>query len=174
VLGTVRPRYVDITGVGISHAGDFSVVDWYERFVLPTLGSDHPYEPTAILTAQPDPGDVRVTAIRPAVGQVPQRIDGQTTLATPRFTGWTWPGGRVRVNAAPSGQSVIRPIVLGRAVADSQGRWQITSRPLARGDYAVEASAVIPILPAHPRVKMTPRVRVGTLVVDGPHRLPDR
>jgi hypothetical protein len=174
VLGNIQPRYVDITGVGISHAGNFSVVDWYQTFVLPTLGSDHPFEPTAILTAQPDLNTVKIIRMDPAIGQIPERVDAETTPVTPRFSGWTWPGGRVHLSAAPRGKSVGHPIVLGSAVADAQGHWQITVRKLPPGRYAVEASAVIPILPRHPRVKMTPRVRVGTLLVEQPQVFPDR
>ena len=173
-LSKIQPTYVDITGVGISHAGNFSVVDWYRKFVVPTLSSDTPYQPSAILTAQPDPSVMTITQVHPAVGQIPQRLDAITTTGAAQFAGSAWPGTAVRLAAAPRGQSVAHPLELGRAVANAQGEWKLKARQLHAGTYSVVASAVVPILPNHPRVKMTPRVRVGTLTVSAPHVLPRR
>ena len=170
-LSSIQPTYVDITGPGISHGGEFSVVEWYRAMVAPRLGSSSPYQPAPVLTAQPDPGSVSIAKVHPARGQIPPRYDAISNTGNARLQGSTWPGGSVRVAAAPRGQSVAQPLELGRTVANAQGHWHIDARPLPRGTYSIFASAIIPILPEHPRVKMTPRVPVGTLKVTTPHNL---
>jgi hypothetical protein len=159
--------YTDITGIGISHSGYYSVVDWYREHVLPTLGAGQPPLPPT-LTAALAPGSGRVDEVRPARGNVPQSYAMSTALAAPRFEGRSWPGARVRLTAALTGSQTSTPLTLGKAIADDEGVWGITSRDLPAGRYTVVASAVIPASATFPRIQMTPRIRVGQLTVDQP------
>ena len=167
-LAPIHPTYIDITGMGISHAGNFSVVDFYRKFVIPTLGSVQPSSPGPVLTAQPSPAYTTITSTHPAIGQIPERIDAETSQTSAQFVGTTWPGGVVRLVAAPRGVKVDQPIHLGQTVANSRGVWTLNSRPLHQGTYSVVANAVVPIIPTHPRIKLTPRVRVGTITIKHP------
>jgi hypothetical protein len=157
-------RYIDITGPGISHSGYYSVVDWYREHVLPGLGDGGRVLPP-ILTAGLAPASGRIDERRPARGHIGETDAMHTTLAAPSFEGQSWPGARVRLTAAPVGVVTDRPATLGVATADATGRWSITSRDLPRGRFTLIASAVIDASAAHPRVKMTPRIRVGQLSV---------
>lgn len=159
-------RYIDITGPGISHSGYFSVVDWYWTHVLPSLGSSQPVRGAALLTAGPDATTTRTLRVDPATGHIPERYWMHTTIDTPRFKGTSWAGGEVTLRAWPRGASTETPIVLGQTSAGADGVWSIESRALPDGRYTVIASASIPAHPDFPRVRMTPRIRVGVLEVN--------
>jgi hypothetical protein len=158
-------RYVDITGPGISHSGPYSVVDWYREHIVPGLGEGVGEAPP-ILTAGLAAGAGRIERRDPPQGHLGETLWMRTTVAAPRFEGLSWPGARVRLTAAPVGVVTDRPIVLGMAMADGQGQWSFTTRPLPEGRYTVIASAVVDASAAYPRIKMTPRIRVGKLWVE--------
>jgi hypothetical protein len=164
--GAPNVQYADITGPGIAHSGPYGVVEWYHEHVVPTLGDAAPFVNPARIDAAIDPRDGEVVNVLPAWHHVPERLDVVAHTASPRFEGTAAPGASLRLTAVRSGDRSSAPIRLGEAVADAQGRWQLDSRALPRGRYRVFTSAVIDGSAQHPRVKLTPRVRFGTLTID--------
>ncbi len=163
--GSGRVKYHNLTGIGISHSGPYGVLNWYKENVLPSLGDGQVGVPSPILSAGLNSRTGQVLEVRPAWGHLPETYSMKTEVAAPRFEGRSWPGGTVRLTAAPVGQTMDRPITLGMATVDTDGRWSIESRELPNGRYTVIASAVASTSAAHPRVKLTPRIRVGQLTV---------
>lgn len=158
-------RYVDITGIGIAHSGYYSVINWYREHVLPQLDQGAAFSIPDPLTAQMDPRDGTVLTIHEAKDHIPERRDTRAHVANPRFTGTSWPGATVVLAAAPLTDSTSERIPIGRAVADADGEWSFESRPLPPGRYSVVATASIPASRGFPRVRMTPRIRVGTVEI---------
>ena len=54
-------HYFDLTGPGISHAGNFGVQDWYRLNVVPTLGDGSMLANASILTVAQDPASIAGT-----------------------------------------------------------------------------------------------------------------
>ena len=105
-------HYYDLTGRGISHAGEFSVPDWYEVHVVPTLADDSSFEDPTLLTGTLAGGGTTTTA-------------SQAT-----YQGAAAPGAKVALFAAPVGSS--HAVTLGRTTADPSGNWSLTTRPAPR------------------------------------------
>ena len=99
----VPVHYANLTGSGISHAGDFGIPTWYQTDVVPLLG-DGP--------AFVDPGALTATE---TVG-----LPGTAT-----FSGTATPGASVSVLGVPAGSKT--PVPIGRATAGAQGDWEIAS-----------------------------------------------
>jgi len=146
VRGETPVRYYNLTGVGISHTGDVSVVDWYQVHVVPTLGDNSPFVDPTLLIGGPSTGY-----------ETPQGRQ-------PAFQGEAAPGALVRLRAWP--RSSPRPLVLGGSVADATGNWAVVSRPLPDGTYRVQARGVAVADPTWPRVLVVPSARLGTIKVD--------
>ncbi len=156
--------YCDITGPGISHSGDFNVHDWYQVNVIPTLGNGTPYVCQSLLTA----------SLSPASG-TPASTTGRLGVASvhrPEFQGTSGPNARIWIVAgSPKGA-----IKIGQTNAGPDGSWSLTTRNLRNGNYRVRALALVPADPAHPRVQVMPRLRLGELTVNAPAatRRPER
>ena len=56
VQGDVPVKYYNLTGLGISHGGDYSVPDWYQVHVVPTLGEGSSFVNPGLLTGGLDGG----------------------------------------------------------------------------------------------------------------------
>ncbi|WP_406693894.1 hypothetical protein V5E97_22920 [Singulisphaera sp. Ch08] len=146
VQGDTPVRYYNLTGVGISHTGYVNVVDWYQAHVVPTLGDNSPFTDPSLLNGG-------------------LATDSSTVQARePVFQGTAAPGTRLSVRA--TARSASQPIVLGDTVADENGNWSLTSRPLPNGRYHVRAKGVAVADPKWPRVLVIPSARLGTITVD--------
>ncbi len=143
-------NYFDITAPGVSHAGKFSVYDWYLVNVVPTLGEGGSFVQSDTLTGS------------------------QVTTATPNFSagggresvtyaGTAAPGARVRLYAAQSGTKSLKRI--GAVTADSSGLWEITSRPIGAGTFRVDAIANAPAGPRNGPAHMRPTIFMGRITV---------
>jgi hypothetical protein len=147
-LGGVPVRYYNLTGRGISHGGDFSVPNWYQAHVVPTLADGSSFSSPGLLTGGLEGGG------------------NGSQSNQPTYQGAAEPGATVKLLVAPEGSSDFRTV--GRTVADLAGSWAITSRPLSDGIYRVTAEAVAPADPGWPQdVVVTPKASLGTLAVSG-------
>jgi hypothetical protein len=164
VKGPGTATYTDITGPGISHSGDFSVVDWYEANVVPKLGQGAAYPNQALVTANIDPADARTTVFAARYLGTARPVQSQATTNHPRFTGTAVPGSDVHLTGAPVGSS--RPINLGHTTAGPNGTWSIYPPYLSDGTYRFVVTASVPASPDHPRIRSTPRVDLGTVRID--------
>ena len=154
-------RYTDITGPGISHSGDFSVVNWYQTNVVPTLGSGLPLKIEGLISARIDPNDGTdaIAVGGPNLGIDPPTYATISNVDQPTFEGFALPGSDIRLTAAGSRR-------LGSTVADADGHWQIETPRLRDGRYRLVLTGSVPASPDYPRVRSTPRINVGTLTVD--------
>ncbi len=118
----VPVHYANITGSGISHAGDFAVYDWYQTNVVPLLGDGPAFVDPGALTAA--------------------RVGGA-------FAGTASPGASVTVYAA-SGSTTGAAV--GRTVANAQGHWSVAGGLGGAGSGRYFARSVVPADPGHPRV----------------------
>lgn len=123
-----QARYYNLTAPGMSHAGKFSVPDWYLINVAPSLGSGETYVRSAALTGE------QVGLITPATYR---RIGQQVS-----YTGTGAPGAIVRIIVAKPTEKESR--VVGRGLVHADGTWNITSRPLGVGHYKVIAESNVP------------------------------
>jgi hypothetical protein len=146
VQGDVPVKYYDLTGLGTSHGGDYSVHDWYQVHVVPTLGDGAPFVNPGLLTGGIDGGS--------------SMSSGQAT-----YQGDSAPGARIRVFASPDGST--KSYLVGTALADSAGSWNVTTRALPRGTYRVIAKAAAVADPAWPHVLATSKAPLGRLAVAG-------
>lgn len=169
VKGPGTATYIDITGPGISHSGDYSVVDWYTDNVVPGLGQGREYAYPDLVTAtlHPDDGVTRTPeARRPSPLAIHRNGRLDQTLArthTPRFAGTAPPGSMVQLIGSVGEGSRIQ---LGQTTSDPSGRWELTSRSLPNGQYRLVALGKVPASPRYPQLHSTPRVPLGTLIVD--------
>ena len=138
----VPVHYADLTGSGISHAGDFGVPTWYQTDVVPLLG-DGP--------AFVNPGALTATAETPTG-------EGRTN-----FWGTATPGASVTILAAPMGSGT--PVAIGRSMADAQGHWFVGVGAGASTAGRFFARADVPVDPGHPRVFVASTVPVVTTKV---------
>lgn len=135
----VPVHYADLTGPGISHAGDFGVPTWYQTDVVPLLGNGPAFV---------DPGVLTATVATPT---------GENTT---NFSGTAAPGASVTVLAAPSGSGSGSPVAIGRGTADAQGHWFVGAGPGASTAARFFARANVPVDPGHPRVFVASTVPV--------------
>ncbi len=141
----VPVKYYNLTGVGISHAGEYSVPDWYQVHVVPTLGNGSAFVNPAQLTA--------ALVVGGSAG----------TSSEPTYQGQAAPGATVQLSAAVRGST--RPIALGGTVADAAGNWSLTTGPLPPGTAHVTARAIAVADPAWPHVFVTPKLRVQSGII---------
>jgi hypothetical protein len=147
-------HYSDITGLGISHGGDYSVHDWYQENVVPHLSGDGSvfYNPTDI------------TGHLNEVTGEKYRHANVTHLVRPTLSGTAPPGTRIRLVAVRGGDEGG---LLGGTIADTQGNWTYTPPdPLRAGRYRVLIKTRIAASAAHPRIKLSPRVLITPFVID--------
>jgi hypothetical protein len=130
----VPVHYADLTGSGISHAGAFSVFDWYQDNVVPLLGNGPAFV---------DPGALTASAA------------GATS-----FSGTATPGASVSVFAVPSGSTT--PVPIGRAAADAQGDWTVVAAQGEPTSARFFARADVPVDPGHPRVFVASTVPISS------------
>lgn len=78
-------------------------------------------------------------ALNPADDSGVSHTDGITNVRAPRFSGSSAAGSLVTLYATPAGGTVSS--VIGQALTDASGSWNITSRALVDGSYAVFATA---------------------------------
>jgi hypothetical protein len=162
--GPGEATYIDITGPGISHSDDFSVVDWYKANVVPKLGDGGPYINTALVTAKIDPADARTTVYTARKLGGSERSDLTASTNHPRFTGTAVPGAQIHLTGAPLG--IRTPAHLGHTTAGDDGHWSIYPPYLPDGRYRFVVTGSVPASPDHPRVRSTPRIDLGTVVID--------
>lgn len=174
VKGPGTARYTDLTGPGISHSGDFAVVDWYQVNVVPTLGDGHPYRPTTLVTGALDPrdGTTRLQSAdgrRPTTPEKPVPLEFTTDLRRPRFVGEALPGSEITLVGMDLRTG--RRIDFGRTHSGPDGTWRLTAPALVDGRYRLTLRGSVPASPVLPRVRSTPRFTLGTLHVesDRPH-----
>jgi hypothetical protein len=141
VLGHVPVKYYNLTGLGISHGGDYSVPDWYQVHVVPTLGDGSPFVNPGLLT-----GGI-------------ESAGTATPLTQPTYRGTAAPRATVRLFA--SGRGSASAVPLGRTVADTAGNWTLTTRPLPLGTDRVSARAVAIADPSWPHVLVTSKASLG-------------
>jgi hypothetical protein len=146
VQGDVPVKYYNLTGMGISHGGDYSVPDWYQVHVVPTLADGSPFVNPGVLTGGPEAGS-------------------STSSGQAAYQGDSAPGARIRVFASSAGST--KSYLLGTALADSAGSWNVTTRPLPHGTYRVIAKAVAVADPSWPHVLVTSRAPLGRMAVAG-------
>jgi hypothetical protein len=155
VAGDAHATYIDLTGRNISHSGDFTVHDWYQVNVVPTLGNGGPApNPSKIAAAMTTPAD-RLTA------------RGASVVGTrqPRFAGSAPPGTILHLIAV--GQEPKGLTMLGSSTAGADGSWGVDAPQLADGRYFVVARAYVPPGTTRPHIPLWPTVSMGPLVVDG-------
>jgi hypothetical protein len=75
----------------------------------------------------------------PARDSGPSSSDGITNVTQPIYLGTTAPGATVTLFVSPYGGA---PVPVGRAMADAQGLWSLTTAPLVQGVYGITATAV--------------------------------
>jgi hypothetical protein len=126
----VPVHYANITGSGISHAGDFAVYDWYQTNVVPLLGNGPAFVDPGALTA------ARVGAT---------------------FSGTAAPGASVTVFASGSNTGDV----IGRTVANGQGRWSVAGGLGGAGTGRFFARSEVAADPGHPRVFVANTVRIA-------------
>ncbi|SIN74758.1 hypothetical protein SAMN05444166_0611 [Singulisphaera sp. GP187] len=103
-------------------------------------------------------------ALDPASDTGASNSDGITSATQPLFQGSATPGATVRLFATRNDGSV--PIAIGQSLADGQGRWLITSIPLAEGTYTIKASGSTADGRILPTVALAAGNAGGPLVVD--------
>jgi hypothetical protein len=139
----VPVHYANLTGPGISHAGNFSVFDWYQINVVPKLGEG---------TTFVDPNALTATANGAVNGSVP------TT-----FSGTAASGATVQIlGLQVTGKGRGNTVEIGSAPTDASGRWTVTP---ARGILGVSryfARSDFPAMPGLPRVYTPTTIAIQT------------
>lgn len=148
--------YYDVTGPGISHAGDFGVPMWYTQNVAPTLRSGgHFVDPTHLTGS-------RVLAS----GDLATKWYSTASTDRPEFAGTAAPGATMTLFAARNGSYGWKRV--GESAADASGHWDMTPRPLGTGRYRFVVRAGVEAFPGRPGVQVTPRLRLGSVTVHAP------
>ena len=130
----VPVHYADLTGSGISHAGDFGIPTFYQTDVVPLLGDGPAFVNPGSLTA------------------------AETGASS--FAGTAAPGASVTVFAVPAGSS--RRVAIGRGTADAQGDWLVVAARGEPTSARFFARAEVPVDPGHPRVFVASTVPIST------------
>ena len=148
--------YFNLTGDGATHSGKTGVTWWYIRNIVPLLGDGAPELQARILTGV-------LARVSTAPGTPTGRV---TDTPTPTFTGTALAGSEVYLYGGPAhNPSVLFGI--GRTAVAADGRWSLTTRPLAAGRYRIMAIAVPPRNTTRdgPRLLMLPTAPLGLLDV---------
>ncbi len=136
----VPVHYANLTGSGISHAGDVGVYNWYQTNIVPKLGNGPALFNPSALTA-----NLTLSATQ-----------------SPMFAGTGVPGAAIDVYARAEGKSAKLP--LGTTTVDSTGHWTIpASRSLPVGAMFF-AHAKVPVFPGLKRVYVSPTVQATTSI----------
>ncbi len=136
----VPVHYANLTGSGISHAGDFGVYDWYQVNVVPHLGNGPAFFNPSDLTAN-------------------HAISTTAPNAPSTFSGTATPGATIDVYAQPYGTTHKTPI--GQTIVDAQGRWSFTTETPTSRDIRYLAHARVIAAPGLNRVYVSPTVVVN-------------
>jgi hypothetical protein len=151
--------YFNLTAPGLSHSGKFSMTDWYQINVVPTLGDGAPEIKAATLTGDLDNPD--------------GRSDRTSDTNRPVYSGSAAPGASVRLFSARAGIDQLQRV--GATTADASGNWRIATRPLGNGHYRMLAMSDTPPLPGHRRSNfMRPMAWFGPLTIDAVRKPPRR
>jgi hypothetical protein len=142
-------HYFDLTADSVTHSGKTGVAAWYQGHVVPTLGEGAPAVAASELTGAPVNGAV---------------TDSHETSVS----GHAAPGSTVRLLASLAADpGALREV--GRAVADADGTWSLTTRPLPGGRYRLLARSLPPKnpspAPAPASFPTIPTAPLGPLVV---------
>lgn len=151
--------YANLSGPGVSHAGDYRVQDWYEQNVVPLLANGPAFVNPGVLSGQ-------------VSGSVDLGASGLTHVVStnqPIVTGTAFPGATVRVFAVSPGKGGSG--FIGETTTDSNGNWSIASRPLRDGHYRLLVRGRVSATPTDPAIQITPRANLGRLVIDTSGRL---
>lgn len=103
-------------------------------------------------------------ALDPTSDTGSSNVDGITATTQPRFQGNATPNVLVQLFATR--QDGGTPFPIGQGVADAQGRWSVTSLPLAEGAYQITARATSADGRVLPPVAIAVGNAGGPLVVD--------
>jgi hypothetical protein len=133
----VPVEYADLTGPGISHAGNFSVYDWYQINVVPRLASGPAFV---------NPGAITATAVGSVNGSAPTSFHGN---ANPNTT--------IQILAVKDGGAVTS---VGSTTTDTQGDWSLIPLHQALGAIRYYARGNFPAMPGLHRVFTTTTVAV--------------
>jgi hypothetical protein len=152
-------EYANLSGPGISHAGNFRVQDWYQQNVVPLLAHGPVFVNPGVLSG----------GIPQSIPVGPKQRTHVVTSSQPTITGTAFPGATVRLYAASpaSGSAGF----VGQAIAAADGSWSVVSRPLRDGHYRLLLRGRVSATPKNPTIEITPRANLGTLVVDTQGRL---
>ena len=137
-----KADYFNLTQAGIVHSGKQGVYQWYEHHVVPELGDGAPDLAATTLTKSTDG---------------PTVTDRRAT-----YTGMAEPGAAVRLSVG-HGHGTLH--LAGKTVADANGTWTATTRPLAPGTYRViaESKSADWTYRSHQAIPTTP---LGALVIE--------
>jgi hypothetical protein len=102
----VPVHYANLTGSGISHAGNFGVFDWYQANIVPSLGNGPAFFDPSALSAT-------------------RTISASQPSAATTFSGTSAPGASIDVYAQSSGST--RHLPLGQTIADASGHWSVVA-----------------------------------------------
>lgn len=125
--------YFNLSAAGVTHSGKTGIVVWYRRNVVPTLSNGPAFVTARDLTGEPSDTEVR------AVGRADRRVT-VASVHRPSFSGTAAPGSSVRILAGPASDP-SRLATVARTVADPDGAWSATSRPLPNGRHRFLAVA---------------------------------
>jgi hypothetical protein len=139
----VPVHYANLTGPGISHAGDFSVFDWYQKNIVPLLGNGPAFVNPSQLTAS-------------------RTLSATNPQALPTISGIVTPGAKVEL----VGYAQNKQVSLGVTKADSTGHWSISEPTVIQGNYKIYARAQLPVADGLNKVFVQPMVRVAGLLVN--------
>ena len=131
-----------MTGPGISHAGDFSVYDWYQINVVPLLGNGPSFVNPGVLTAS-------------------QIVSASNPQSPPVYSGTVAPGATVEI----LGYAKSKQVSLGMTTADATGHWSISAPMIVPGTYRIYAQAHVPVAPGLRGVFVQPRVPVAGVTI---------
>ena len=151
-----RAQYFDLTSHGLSHSGNYNVLDWYEMNVVPTLGGATPYV---------GPGLYSARLVKPQ-GASSAAGDRVATVAQPYLAGTATPGARIKLAARRAGTKGLR--LIGHAVTGPAGTWLLQTRPLTNGSYRLIAVSSVPASTQHQRARVRLRTSLGTIAVAAP------
>ena len=146
-----QATYYDLTAKGISHAGKFGVQDWYRLNVVPTLGGGTNLVTDAAVTG------AQTGAVTPTAAGRRERVE---------YAGRAAPNVVVHVYAGTPDQPRITEV--GRTIAESDGSWDLTTKPLIAGRYRVAVTTSAPRTRGHRFVYLRPTAWLGPLTVSPP------
>lgn len=126
----------DPTGVRVSGEHLYSTPGTF--VVRATIVAADGQSTTITKTVEATPSLTLSGELDPASDSGASNLDGITSVTQPRFQGSATPNATVQLFATR--QDVGGTFPIGQGVADAQGRWSLTSLPLAEGTYTITAS----------------------------------